>query len=323
MGLSQKMALRMSDVKFDDVRLFLCDPRLQIRTSLRMALNDAGIRNKNIWEGNDLEAIEIAVADPNGPDIVICDVTENTDQACQIFNAIRHNELGTNPFICIIAVAWSPNHQLVSKVIDSGADLLVAAPISPGLILDRIGSLVHSRKPFVVTSDYVGPDRRTIEERESEIEKIEVPNSLRDKALGQFDADKIRKEIEATRASINDQKIDRQALQLAYLADLVVQDFEKAQGKIERERLRDLVKVTNELKMRAFSAGAKELEEICVAIREVIQRMVKAQGKYSKKDMDLLVQLSLAVRAAARPSSGSREVAHDISQTVIGIKAAG
>lgn len=310
-------------MKFDDVRLFLCDPRLQIRTSLRMALNDAGIRNKNIWEGNDLEAIEMAVADPNGPDIIICDVTENTDQACQIFNAIRHNELGTNPFICIIGVAWSPNHSLVSKVIDSGADLLVAAPISPALILDRIGSLVHNRKPFVVTSDYVGPDRRTIQERESEIEKIQVPNSLRDKALGQFDPEKIRAEIEATRASINDQKIDRQALQLSFLADMVVQEVESGARKMDRDRLRNLVKVTNELKMRAFSAGAKELEEICVAVREVIQRMVKSQGDVKKKDIELLTQLSLAVRAAARPTSGSREAAHDISRTVVGVEAAG
>ena len=290
-----------------------------------MALNDAGIRNKNIWEGNDLEAIEMAVADPNGPDIIICDVTENSDQACQIFNAIRHNELGTNPFICIIAVAWSPNHALVSKVIDSGADLLVAAPISPALILDRIGSLVHSRKPFVVTSDYVGPDPRMLQERgaETEIEKIEVPNSLRDKALGQFDPDKIRAEIEATRASINDQKIDRQALQLSFLADMVVQEVESGAKKMDRDRLRNLVKVTNELKMRAFSAGAKELEEICVAVREVIQRMVKSQGDIKKKDIELLTQLSLAVRAAARPTSGSREAAHDISRTVVGVQAAG
>ena len=41
--------------------------------------------------------------------------------------------------VCIIAVAWSPKQPLVSKVINSDADLLVAAPISPKLILDRSG----------------------------------------------------------------------------------------------------------------------------------------------------------------------------------------
>lgn len=119
---------------------------------------------------------------------MICDVTENTDDACQIFSAIRHNELGTNPFICIIGVAWSPKQALVNKIMGSGADVLIAAPISPSLILDRIEALVHSRKPFVVASDYIGPDRRFLDDRGNEIELVEVPNSLRAKALGQFDA---------------------------------------------------------------------------------------------------------------------------------------
>lgn len=266
------MAKTDTDVRFDDVRLFLCDPRIQVRNSLRMALNDAGIRSKNIWEGGDLDAITHAVADPNGPDIVICDVTDTTDEACQIFNAIRHNELGTNPFICIISVAWSPNHALVGKVIDSGADLIVAAPISPALILDRIGSLVHSRKPFVVTSDYVGPDRRMLEERESEIEMFEVPNSLRDKALGQFDPNRIKREIEATRATINDQKIDRQAMELSFLADKVVKDYREGPGKVDPKRLRALLKITNDLKMRAFTAGAKELEHFSIIRVHSLQR---------------------------------------------------
>lgn len=119
---------------------------------------------------------------------MICDVTKNTDDACQTFSAIRHNELGTNPFICINGVAWSPKQALVNKVMGSGADVLVAAPISPSLILDRIEALVRSRKPFVVTSDYIGPDRRFLDDRGNEIELMEVPNSLRAKALGQFDA---------------------------------------------------------------------------------------------------------------------------------------
>ena len=61
----------MAEVKFDDIRLFLCDPRVQVRSSLRMALNDAGMKNGNIWEGGDMDAITDAVSDPNGPDIVL------------------------------------------------------------------------------------------------------------------------------------------------------------------------------------------------------------------------------------------------------------
>jgi len=308
----------MADVKFDDIRLFLCDPRVQVRSSLRMALNDAGLKNGNIWEGGDLDAITDSVSDPNGPDIVICDVTENTDDACQIFSAIRHNELGTNPFICIIAVAWSPKQTLVSRVVNSGADVLVAAPISPSLILDRIEALVHSRKPFVVTSDYIGPDRRFLDGRDSDIELIDVPNSLREKALGQYDAARLKQEIDAARADINGQKIDRQAYQVSYLADRILEDLSNNDLSGTGQRLAELKKVTNELKMRAFSAGAKDLEELCVPLRTVVDSLIKSRGKFGKKDTELLGQLSLAVRASVRPGGDGASLARDISKTVIG-----
>lgn len=285
-----------------------------------MALNEAGLKNTNIYEGGDIESVATAVSDPNGPDIVICDVTENGDEACQVFSAIRHNQLGTNPFICIIAVAWSPRQPLVSKVVNSGADLLVAAPISPALILDRISSLVHSRKPFVVTTDYVGPDRRLSEdcERGSDIPLIDVPNSLRDKALGQFDSNRIREEIDATRANINGQKIERQAYQITYLADLITHEFSKDPESIDRRRLKNLETLVNDLKMRAFTAGARELEELCIPLRQVVRSLLESEDGYKKRDIDLLGQLSLAVRAAVRPSGETKAVAHDISQTVIG-----
>tara|TARA_R110000868_G_scaffold2764_10_gene19196 strand:- start:4689 stop:5624 length:936 start_codon:yes stop_codon:yes gene_type:complete len=311
----------MPEVKFDEVRLFLCDPRVQVRSSLRMALNDAGLKNGNIWEGGDLDAITDSVADPNGPDIVICDVTENTDDACQVFSAIRHNELGTNPFICIIAVAWSPKQALVSKVVNSGADVLVAAPISPSLILDRIEALVHSRKPFVVTSDYVGPDRRFLEGRESEIEQIPVPNSLRDKALGQYDPARIKSEIAAARADINDQKIDRQAYQAASLADKILEAFAANNLTNVGKQLVELKNVTNDLKMRAFSAGAKDLEELCVPMRTVVDSLIKSRGKISKRDTELLGQLSHALRASVRSAGKGKSVAHDISETVVSARA--
>lgn len=308
----------MADVKFDDIRLFLCDPRVQVRSSLRMALNDAGLKNGNIWEGGDLDAISVSVADPNGPDIVICDVTENTEEACQVFSAIRHNELGTNPFICIIAVAWSPKQALVSKVVNSGADVLVAAPISPSLILDRIDALVHSRKPFVVTSDYVGPDRRFLDGRESDIDLIDVPNSLRDKALGQYDAARLKLEIDAARANINDHKIDRQAFQVSFLADQILERFADNDLSEVGKRLGELKKVTNDLKMRAFSAGAKELEELCVPLRTVVDSLIDSRGNFSRKDTELLAQLSLAVRASVAAGSQGASLARDISKTVIG-----
>jgi len=307
----------MADVRLEDIRLFLCDPRVQVRSSLRMALNDAGLRNANIWEGGELDAINDAVSDPNGPDIIICDVTANTDEACEIFHGIRHNELGTNPFVCIIAVAWSPKQPLVHKVVDSGANLLVAAPISPSVILDRIDSLVHNRKPFVVTTDYVGPDRRFQKDRPSDVKHIDVPNSLRDKALGKFDAAALKERIRATRESIDGQKIDRHAFQVAYLADMITQEFKNDTAENASNQLRDLRKVTAELKKKAAAMDA-----LCTPLATVTEKLMTSKGDFKKKDIELLGQLSLAIRAAVKPGNAASSLARDISKTVIGAGAA-
>jgi response regulator RpfG family c-di-GMP phosphodiesterase len=306
----------MADVKFDDIRLFLSDPRVQVRSSLRMALNDAGLRNANIWEGGDLEAISVAVTDPNGPDILICDVTENTDLACEMFNNIRHGEIGLNPFVCIIAVAWSPKQPMVNKVVDSGADLLVAAPISPTVILDRIDSLVHNRKPFVVTNDYIGPDRRFLEERESGVEQIDVPNTLRDRALGQFNAAKAREEIDAMCETIDSQKIDRHAFQVAYLADLICECYQNQNLDGVVKQLKDLNKVTKALYTKADEMGAKEIEQLCIPLKSVVNSLMKSRGRFSKKDIDLLAQLSMAFRASLKPEVKGTSLIEDISKMV-------
>lgn len=205
----------------------------------------------------------------------------------------------------------------------SGADVLVAAPISPSLILDRIEALVHSRKPFVITSDYIGPDRRFPDDRGNEIEVVEVPNSLRAKALGWFDAAQLKNEIAAARADINGQKINRQAFQVTFLADKILEGFQEGDLSNAGQKLAKLKKVTNDMKMRAFSAGSKDLEELCVPLRTVVQSLIDSRGKFTKKDLNLLGQLSLAVRAAVRPGVAGSVSARDITNMVVGAGAQG
>ena len=204
----------------------------------------------------------------------------------------------------------------------SGADVLVAAPISPSLILDRIDALVHARKPFVVTTDYIGPDRRFMDDRGSDLELVDVPNSLRAKALGHYDAARLKEEIAAARADINGQKIDRQAFQVAFLADTILAGFRAGDLRNAGQKLAELKKVTNDLKMRAFSAGSNDLEELCVPLRTVVQSLIDSRGNFAKKDLNLLAQLSLAVRAVDRPGATGSVSARDIANILVSAGAA-
>ncbi len=148
-------------LKYDDVRLILVDPRTHVRSTLKIALAHAGI--EGIEHTGSIKNVTYALDQTVGPDILICDMGLGDGVACDFISAIRHNKVGRNPFLCVIGVTWTASVKDVTKVIDSGVDHLVSAPISPQQILVRIRALVKNRAPFVVTSDYIGPDRRRLE----------------------------------------------------------------------------------------------------------------------------------------------------------------
>ena len=72
----------------------------------------------------------------------------------------------------------------------------------------------------------------------------------------------------------------------------------------------------DDLKSRSLSAGALELEELCLPLPSVIDSLVSFRGKFSRKDMEFLGQLSLAIRAFVRPGERGASLAKDISPTV-------
>ena len=94
----------MHDLKLKNVNLVLVDLRTQVRTGLRMALNNAGLNNSNILDGPDLGMVPEALQQSNTLDLLICDAASVGGGVVKSFHSIRHNEIGNNPFIAIIAV---------------------------------------------------------------------------------------------------------------------------------------------------------------------------------------------------------------------------
>ena len=207
-------------------------------------------------------------------------------------------------------------------MVNSGADLLVAAPISPSVILDRIDSLINNRKPFVVTNDYVGPDRRYQQDRDSDIEQIEVPNTLRDRALGQYNANAVKAAIEATRESIDGQRIDRHTFQVSFVADEICACYAKGDIDSLPKMLRELEDVTEKLRGKAEEYGNQEIEQLCFPLKSVVEQLIRSKGDVRPKDIELLGQLSLAFRACLQAGDQGAALVADISKTVAAAGAA-
>jgi DNA-binding response OmpR family regulator len=65
-----------------------------------------------------------------------------------------------NATIPVIIVTSHTQRSKVAKARDCGANYIVAKPLQPAILLDRLVWVARDRRPFVEAGEYVGPDRR-------------------------------------------------------------------------------------------------------------------------------------------------------------------
>jgi DNA-binding response OmpR family regulator len=305
-------------LKYDDVRLILADPRTHVRSTLKIALAHAGI--EGIEHTGSIKSVTEALEQSVGPDILICDMGLGDGQACDYVSAIRHNEIGRNPFLCIIGITWTSTVSEVTRVIDSGVDHLVSAPMSPQQILVRIRALAKNRAPFVVTSDYIGPDRRRLRREASKIPLIDVPNSLKEKVTGNWDPNHFDHEIKSAVSDLNARRIDRQAEDIMVLAGLIADQSAMRGAAMMEANFDQLASLVVGMDRRASNHGFYHISELCRACVGIVDEIREAGGFDVNKDLELLKQLGRAIRTALYPENRSGSVARDIARTVNGAR---
>ena len=305
--------------KYDDVDIILVDPRVDIRTTLKTALTHAGI--ENIEHTGGIGRVTDAIEQSLGPDILICDMGSNEGEACNVVSAIRHNDIGRNPFLCVIGITWSPTAGEVAQVMNSGVDHLISAPLSPSQILTRIRALVNNRAPFVVTSDYAGPDRRQRQRRDTSYPTFQAPNSLKNKVESKWDPDGFERETGLAIGTLSSRKIDRQAEKIMSLSDLISHHSAgRAPATMIDAHMRRLDTLVREMDRRATRQGYYHISELCRACVGIVDEISGSDVRESAKDLELLKELGRAISAALFPEENATEIAHDIARTVSGAR---
>lgn len=93
----------------------------------------------------DLCLIEAELPDMSGPDLI---------------RAIRHLPKEPLRFVPIIMLSGYTQFRMLSVARDAGANLVLKKPLSPQALFDRIGWLGRTKRAYIETSSYTGPDRR-------------------------------------------------------------------------------------------------------------------------------------------------------------------
>lgn len=80
--------------------------------------------------------------------------------AFDFINWLRHADLQPNSFAPVILVTGHTQRSLVEKARDCGANAVMAKPVSPQAVLERIMWVASEKRRFVQCGSYLGPDRR-------------------------------------------------------------------------------------------------------------------------------------------------------------------
>lgn len=272
---------------YKNIRTVLGEPMADVRYGLRTALVNAGF--EQIWDTGNASLLRNSIIS-DGADLLVCDCNFADGDFATLIRQVRHGEIGNNPFVAIITLVPAAVEQLIRKAISSGTDDILVKPISPARLMDRIGNLMRERKPFVVTCDYIGPDRRTNHRPGTqEIPKIDVPNPLRAMATEKPDRGKFNAEVAMKIAQLNDQKVERYAFQTVYLVKKIVKvTSADPTGEGVRADLERLAWVSRDLVRRVKDSKRADWADRCGTLAAVMKRVGANSMTPSAKDLNEL-----------------------------------
>lgn len=93
-------------------------------------------------------------------DLIIFDASSPSLAACEFVRWVRREESAKNRHAPILVITAYTQLSRVNDARDAGANFVVAKPLMPMMLLQRIQWLTRDRRAHIESPTYVGPDRR-------------------------------------------------------------------------------------------------------------------------------------------------------------------
>gem|GEM_PF-3490394 len=157
----------------------ICVAQSERRLLVAKALAAVGIRA--VVEATTFTAAREACA-KGGYQLLILEQDMAGTDSTPLLRDLRQGSFGPDPFVIAVMLLATRDERRVRAAINSGPDDLVLVPFSSAQLSGRLTALAERRKSFIVTHDYIGPDRRTAPRpgrAAAPAPQILVPNPLR------------------------------------------------------------------------------------------------------------------------------------------------
>ena len=265
---------------------------------------------KDIKMGKSLADVQEALQS-DMPDLMVIGSEFPEGDINGIVRNTRHNKIGFNPFMTILTITTNPTTEVVGKAANSGVDDLLVFPLSRETLETKLDNQVEHRKPFVVTSQYIGPDRRhsgSIRGGSMRIKPFHVPNSFRSRVDGTYSESKLKEAISETLQNVNNQRLDRQGVNISWLITRVVSGYKRAiVGDLDSDitgYVDNLIEAGHDIANRIKGTEFEYINHLCISMLAVLGRIRKDKEKANPKDLNLLPELGRAFKIALSSGQG-------------------
>jgi CheY-like chemotaxis protein len=293
-----------------NVKVVMADGDTYMCQGLRNALTNEGYRD--VRTVGRLSALRDVLAAAMA-DLLVLDAHLADGDAIALVREIRNGKTARNPFLPIILLTWTTDPEVVQRAVSSGVDLILAKPLSPAQLFSRIDGLVADRKPFVVTADYIGPDRRG-GDKPGDVQRYDVPNTLKEKMEGRpIDPVALSEQIDAALEEMNGSRLAQAGVKLAGMVDGICRAFEA--GRISDETAIELAQVGYMAKSIANLGGA-DLGKLCKSLIKIVRTMHSDLDAIDDKQIELLRPLSHSILLAANPKLALHPMMDEITRAV-------
>lgn len=143
--------------RLKNLRVLLIDDNQPVRLLIRSLLLDLGFNlvdmAENIEEGWNLYCA-------NTPDVILLDWRLDNPDGLEFVRRLRKSRSSPTPDIPVIMMTGYTNKDLLFKARDAGISEFLIKPFTIDTLTRQFSQLIEKPRDFVITNEFVGPDRR-------------------------------------------------------------------------------------------------------------------------------------------------------------------
>lgn len=235
------------------------------------------------------------------PDLIVLGADVSPD-VFDFVRDIRHSKLGNNPFLMITTLVDNDQIAAVKKAMQAGTDDIIVKPLKEDALLQRLRRVTVNRQAFVVTSDYLGPDRRA-KNRPSSIRRIQVLNTMLEKANGKdIQIEEVKSAVEGSMNEVLHARLDSNSYRLGFVCHIIIDAYEtKTITPDVKDKILVLVDVLRDAAKTAERINEGELGLLCGSLAKQVEEIAERYENPSERDIKVIQKLTRAVMMVVKP----------------------